>query len=156
MEGEEKSGRTCSTYHRFCESGIDFNPGGAGLSCFRPPAIPGIGTSGGVTFMLEDRSGQDVPFLAEQNENFHPRGFEAARDCQDHNHLYTCSTASVSARRRDKVLKQGVELSNVYKTLQTFMGGCCSIFNRFGRSGRSMYRPKERIELMLKNLGQFS
>src|SRR5262249_22460923 len=30
---------------------------------FPPPAIPGIGTSGGVAFMLEDRAGRDVTFL---------------------------------------------------------------------------------------------
>ena len=30
---------------------------------FSPPAIPGIGTAGGVTFILEDRSGQDVAVL---------------------------------------------------------------------------------------------
>jgi HAE1 family hydrophobic/amphiphilic exporter-1 len=28
-----------------------------------PPAIPGIGMSGGVTFILQDRSGKDVAFL---------------------------------------------------------------------------------------------
>src|SRR5881275_2031685 len=32
---------------------------------FSPPAIPGIGTSGGVTFMLEDRAGRDPAFLAD-------------------------------------------------------------------------------------------
>ena len=31
-----------------------------------PRAIPGIGTSGGVTFILEDRAGMDVDFLVEQ------------------------------------------------------------------------------------------
>src|SRR6266566_1777664 len=37
----------------------------AGLSiAFSPPAIPGVGTSGGVTFILEDRAGHDVGFLA--------------------------------------------------------------------------------------------
>src|SRR5207245_5978408 len=35
---------------------------------FAPPAIPGIGTSGGVTFMLEDRSGKEPASLAEQPE----------------------------------------------------------------------------------------
>ena len=29
---------------------------------FSPPAIPGVGTSGGFTFILEDRSGDDVSF----------------------------------------------------------------------------------------------
>ena len=42
---------------------------------FAPPAIPGIGTSGGATFMLEDRSGQGVEFLAQNTERF----LEAAR-----------------------------------------------------------------------------
>jgi len=37
---------------------------------FGPPAIPGIGTSGGATFMLEDRSGQGVEFLAQNTERF--------------------------------------------------------------------------------------
>ena len=36
---------------------------------FSPPAIPGIGTSGGVTFMLEDRAGKDPAFLAEQTDS---------------------------------------------------------------------------------------
>src|SRR6266571_1425377 len=31
---------------------------------FSPPAIPGVGTAGGVTFVLEDRAGKDVQFLA--------------------------------------------------------------------------------------------
>ena len=31
---------------------------------FSPPAIPGVGTSGGFQFVLEDRAGRDVQFLA--------------------------------------------------------------------------------------------
>ncbi len=37
---------------------------------FPPPAIPGIGTSGGVTFVLQDRSGGDVQFLAGNTDRF--------------------------------------------------------------------------------------
>jgi len=44
---------------------------------------------------------------------------------------------------RDRVLKQGVDLAEVYKTLQTFMGGYfVNYFNRFGRNGRFMLKPK--------------
>src|ERR1044072_5077211 len=35
---------------------------------FSPPAIPGVGTSGGFTFILEDRSGGDVKVLSENLE----------------------------------------------------------------------------------------
>ncbi|MFN9954367.1 MAG: efflux RND transporter permease subunit, partial [bacterium] len=37
---------------------------------FSPPAIPGVGTSGGVNFILQDRSGGTVEFLAEQTQAF--------------------------------------------------------------------------------------
>src|SRR5205823_2635384 len=37
---------------------------------FPPPAIPGVGTSGGFTFMLEDRAGKDVGFLAQNVKTF--------------------------------------------------------------------------------------
>ncbi len=35
---------------------------------------------------------------------------------------------------RDKVIKQGVAINDVYRTIQTFMGGLfVNYFNRFGR-----------------------
>ncbi len=37
---------------------------------FSPPAIPGIGTAGGVTFILEDRAGKDIDFLWENTQKF--------------------------------------------------------------------------------------
>src|SRR6202030_3597778 len=37
---------------------------------FSPPAIPGVGTAGGVSFVLEDRAGRDVPFLANNLAKF--------------------------------------------------------------------------------------
>jgi HAE1 family hydrophobic/amphiphilic exporter-1 len=37
---------------------------------FPPPAIPGVGTSGGVTFVLQDRSGGTIDFLAKNTQIF--------------------------------------------------------------------------------------
>src|SRR6202522_117143 len=37
---------------------------------FSPPAIPGVGTSGGFQFVLEDRAGRDVQFLADNLQKF--------------------------------------------------------------------------------------
>ena len=37
---------------------------------FSPPAIPGVGTSGGFTFVLEDRAGRDVQFLSDNLNKF--------------------------------------------------------------------------------------
>ena len=36
--------------------------------CFSPPAIPGVGTSGGFTFVLEDRAGKDIGVSCRQSQ----------------------------------------------------------------------------------------
>src|SRR5262249_2268208 len=101
---------------------------------FAPPAIPGVGTSGGVTFMLEDRAGKDAAFLAENTRKF----LEAARKRPEFALLFTTLLPSVPQLfadvDRDKVLKQGINLASVYQTLQAFLGGTfVNYFNRFGR-----------------------
>src|SRR3989441_1752149 len=52
---------------------------------FAPPAVPGIGTAGGVTFMLEDRAGKDPAFLAESTAKF----LEAARKRAEFSLVFT-------------------------------------------------------------------
>ena len=101
---------------------------------FSPPVIPGIGTSGGVTFMLEDRAGRDPAFLAENTAKF----LAAARQRPEFALLFTTLLPSVPQLfadvDRDKVLKQGINLASVYQTLQAFMGSAfVNYFNQFGR-----------------------
>ena len=101
---------------------------------FPPPAIPGVGTTGGFTFALEDRAGKDVRFLAGNLARF----MEAARKRPEITGLSTTLLPSVpqvfAKVDRDKALKQGLDLAQVYQTLQTYMGGFfVNYFNRFGR-----------------------
>ena len=81
---------------------------------FPPPAIPGVGASGGVTFVLEDRSGQGTDFLRENQEKF----MAAARKRPEFALVFTTALPSVPQLSvkvdRDKVLKQGLALSDVY------------------------------------------
>ncbi len=90
---------------------------------FSPPAIPGVGTSGGFTFVLEDRAGRDVQFLADNLDKF----LAAARKRPEIGAISTTFLPSVPQKfvdvDREKVLKQGVPISDVYKTIQAFMGG---------------------------------
>ena len=100
---------------------------------FSPPAIPGVGTSGGFTFVLEDRAGNDVQFLSDNLNTF----MAAARKRPEIGSLSTTFLPSVPQKfitvDRDKVLKQGVALNDVYRTIQAFMGGLfVNYFNRFG------------------------
>jgi hydrophobic/amphiphilic exporter-1 (mainly G- bacteria), HAE1 family len=57
---------------------------------------------------------------------------------------------------RDKVLKQGVDLAQVYQTLQTFMGGFfVNYFNRFGRQWQVYVEAEGDYRTDAKNVGQF-
>ena len=57
---------------------------------------------------------------------------------------------------RDKALKEGVELSEVYKTLQTFMGGYfIDYFNRFGRQWQVYVQAEGDYRTRAENLGLF-
>jgi HAE1 family hydrophobic/amphiphilic exporter-1 len=129
----------------------------AGLSiAFSPPAIPGVGTSGGVTFMLEDRAGHDVSFLAKNVDSF----MQAARKRPELASVFTTMLPSVPQVfvnvERDKVLAQGVNLSDVYKTLQAFMGGAfINYFNRFGRQWQVYIQAEGDYRTRAENLGQF-
>jgi HAE1 family hydrophobic/amphiphilic exporter-1 len=57
---------------------------------------------------------------------------------------------------RDKVLKQGVQLSDVYKTLQAYMGsGFINYFNRFGRQWQTYVQAEGEFRKDTSSLGQF-
>src|SRR5216117_1637824 len=133
----------------------------AGLSeglafAFPPPAIPGVGTAGGFTFVLEDRAGKDVSFLSQNLKTF----LDAARKRPELTGLITTFLPNVPQVfvnvDRDKVIKQGIDLTSVYQTLQTFMGGFfVNYFNRFGRTWQVYIEAEGDYRTDAKNVGQF-
>jgi len=109
-------------------------PQGTVLS-FSPPAIPGVGTSGGFQFVVEDRAGRDVQFLADNLAKF----MAAARKRPEIGSLSTTFLPRVPQQfadvDREKALKLGVPIGDVYRTIQAFMGGqFINYFNQFGRT----------------------
>jgi HAE1 family hydrophobic/amphiphilic exporter-1 len=123
---------------------------------FPPPVIPGVGTSGGFQFILEDRSGKDVAFLAQNMKTF----LDAARKRPELSTLIPTFQPNVPQVfvdvDRDKVIKQGIDLTSVYQTLQTFMGGFfVNYFNRFGRTWQTYIEAEGDYRTDAKNVGQF-
>jgi HAE1 family hydrophobic/amphiphilic exporter-1 len=123
---------------------------------FSPPAIPGVGTSGGFTFVLEDRAGRDVQFLASNLDKF----LAAARKRPEIGGISSTFLPSVPQKfvnvDREKVLKQGVPISDVYKTIQAFMGGLfINYFNDFGRTWQVYIESEAPYRSNLENVGQF-
>src|SRR6202022_4360191 len=130
-------------------------PAGIAFS-FSPPAIPGVGTSGGFQFVLEDRAGRDVKFLADNLNKF----LAAARKRPEIGAISTSFLPSVPQKfvdvDREKVLKQGVALSDVYRTIQAFMGGLfINYFNDFGRTWQVYVEAEAPYRSNLENVGQF-
>jgi hydrophobic/amphiphilic exporter-1 (mainly G- bacteria), HAE1 family len=123
---------------------------------FPPPAIPGVGTAGGFTFMLEDRAGKDPAFLAENLKKF----IAAAKQRPELTAIYSTALPSVPQVFVDvdksRVIAQGVQLSDVYKTMQTFMGGLfVNYFNRFGRQWQVYVQAEGDYRTQAENIGQF-
>ena len=123
---------------------------------FPPPAIQGVGTAGGFTFVLEDRAGKDIPFLAANVNRF----MEAAKKRPEIASISTTFLPIVPQLYvkvdRDKALKEGVELTDVYRTLQTFMGGFfIDYFNRFGRQWQVYVQAEGDYRTRAENLGLF-
>ncbi|PYU91232.1 MAG: hydrophobe/amphiphile efflux-1 family RND transporter [Acidobacteria bacterium] len=123
---------------------------------FSPPAIPGVGTSGGFTFVLEDRAGKDIEFLASNLNTF----LAAARKRPEIAGVSTTFLPSVPQQfvqvDRDKAIKQGVAINDVYKTIQAFMGGLfINYFNRFGRQWQVYIEAEGEYRTRAENVGQF-
>jgi hydrophobic/amphiphilic exporter-1 (mainly G- bacteria), HAE1 family len=123
---------------------------------FPPPAIQGIGLAGGATMVLEDRAGKPIAFLADNVNKF----MEAARKRPELARVTTTLLPSVPQLfvkvDRDKALKQGVDLGEVYQTLQTFMGGYfINYFNRFSRQWQVFVQAEGEYRTKAEDVNQF-
>ncbi|MBV9106608.1 MAG: efflux RND transporter permease subunit [Verrucomicrobia bacterium] len=123
---------------------------------FSPPAIPGAGASGDISFVLEDRSGGDSELLANNVEAF----IAAARKRPALAQINTTFLPHVPQVYVDvdleRTLKQAVAISDVYQTIQTFMGGSfINYFNRFGRDWQVYLQAEGSFRTNFDNLGKF-
>lgn len=123
---------------------------------FSPPAIPGVGTSGGVNFVLQDRSGGSVDFLAENTKVF----MDAASKRPELERLNTTLLPSVPQLwldlDREMAMTQGVPIDSAYNTLQAFLGGTMvNYFNRFGLQWQVYVQAAAEFRDKIEKAGQF-
>jgi HAE1 family hydrophobic/amphiphilic exporter-1 len=123
---------------------------------FSPPAIPGLGNSGGISFWLQDRSGGSVEFLDQNLQKF----LAAARrrpELAGVGSQFSATTPQIFADvDRDKVLKQGVDVRDVYQTMQAYLGGLfLNQFNRFGRQWRVFLQAEGEERLSDQDIAQY-
>lgn len=99
-----------------------------------PPAIPGIGTTGGFEFWIQDKAAGDPARLAEVTQGF----LAMARKRRELRDLSTTFSASSQQLRADvdrsKAVLLGLPISDVYSALQAQFGSIqVSQFNQYSR-----------------------
>jgi len=104
---------------------------------FNPPPIRGLGTAGGFEFVLQDRSGGSVARFSGVLQDFLAR----ARKRPELKYALANFDPRVPqieyAIDRDRVKSVGVNLADVFFTLQTFLGSYyVNDFNLYGRTFR--------------------
>jgi hydrophobic/amphiphilic exporter-1 (mainly G- bacteria), HAE1 family len=131
-------------------------PDGFAVS-FPPPAIPGVGTSGGFTFVLEDRAGKDVQFLADNVQKFIAAASKRPEIAPGIISTFLPSVPQeFLAVDREKALKEGVALPDLYRTIQAYMGGLfVNYFNSFGRQWQVYVEAEAQYRKNLDSVSQF-
>ncbi|MBF6569158.1 MAG: efflux RND transporter permease subunit [Candidatus Binataceae bacterium] len=123
---------------------------------FLPPAIPGIGQASGIDFFIQDRGGHDVNYLWQNTQKF----LAAARQRPEITRMNLTFSPSVPQMfanvDKDKVFKLGVSIDEVYRALQTLLGGYyVNQFNRFGRVWKVFVEAEPQYRTKATDVGQF-
>ncbi len=124
---------------------------------FPPPAIPGIGTSGGVTMILQDRSGNDDPNFLTRNLFAYLGALSKRPEIAAAIPSYLPAVPQLYADvDKEKAFTQQVDLTDIYTTMQTFMGGyLVNYFNRFGRQWQTYVEAEGDTRTNIQNINQF-
>jgi HAE1 family hydrophobic/amphiphilic exporter-1 len=124
---------------------------------FAPPAIPGLGTSGGVSMVLEDRSGgSDPAFLTANLYKFLGAIGKRPEIAAAIPTYFPAVPQLYIDVDREKVAQQQVNIGDVYTTLQAFLGGTLvNYFNRFGRQWQTYVEAEGDTRTNIDNIGQF-
>jgi len=109
------------------------------IAVFPPPAVNGLGSVGGFKMELEDRAGLGQEALYQAAQALSAKANQTGQFAG----VYTSYQINVPQLfadvDRDRVKQQGVELSDVFQTLQIYLGSeYVNDFNRFGRTYQVM------------------
>lgn len=108
---------------------------GANIVVVPPPAIPGLGQTGGFSFMLEQKAGGDVKELEQVLGQF----LQAANARPEIAMAFSFFTAKTPGYHvevdREKIKKLGVSMTDVFSTMSGMMGS--SYVNDFTKYGRN-------------------
>jgi HAE1 family hydrophobic/amphiphilic exporter-1 len=129
----------------------------ANVVVISPPAIPGLGQTGGFSFELEQQeSTDDIKGFERVVQTF----TGAINKRPEISRAFTFFTAKTPGYQvdvdREKCKKLGVSISDVYSTMQTYMGSrYVNDFTLYGRNFRVMAQADTMYRNDIKNLEQY-
>ena len=129
---------------------------GAQAFAFGPPAIPGLGNGSGFSIMIQDKGGNDISYLAKHAGEF----IRSAMKRPEIGNAFTTFRSAVPQRlldiNREKALKLGVPLNDLYTTIGAFMGGAyVNDFTRFGRLYKTYIQAEPKYRVNEKGINNF-
>ncbi|HLK40511.1 MAG TPA: multidrug efflux RND transporter permease subunit [Polyangiaceae bacterium] len=121
-----------------------------------PPSIPGISATGGFSMMLQDRGGSPYEYLAQNVGRFVAEARKRP-ELAGIRPIFSPAVPQLFADvDKDKAMKQGVAVGDVYAALQTFLGGSyLNDFTRFGRQWRVFLQAEPAYRTRAEDIGQF-
>ncbi|MDX1332575.1 MAG: efflux RND transporter permease subunit, partial [Robiginitalea sp.] len=129
---------------------------GAQAFAFGPPALPGLGSGSGFSIMVQDRGGNSTEYLAENTARF----IQAANQRPEIGNAFTTFQSNVPQRYMDidkeKALKLGLSLNDLYTTIGAFMGGAyVNDFTRFGRLYKTFIQAENEYRVDESQIDKF-
>ena len=130
---------------------------GANIIVISPPAIPGLGQTGGFTFELEQKeSTDDIKQFEKVVQNF----VAEANKRPEISRAFSFFTARTPGYQvdvdREKCKKLGISISDVYGTMQTFLGSrYVNDFTVYGRNFRVVAQADTAYRAGIGNLDKY-
>ncbi len=123
------------------------------IAVFPPPPVQGLGTLGGFRMQIEDRAGLGPQALFDGTQRV------IAAAAKDPNLAGVFSSYEIGVPKihadvdREKALAQGVSLSDLYETMQVYLGSLyVNDFNRFGRTYPVNVQADQRFRLQPEDI----
>ncbi|MDO3641094.1 efflux RND transporter permease subunit [Mucilaginibacter sp. L3T2-6] len=129
----------------------------ASVVVISPPAVPGLGTSAGFSFILEEKqAGGDVKNFEKVLQNF----VAAVQKRPEIGKAFSFFTARTPAYQltidREKAKKLGVSISDISNALQTYMGSSfVNDFTVYGRNFHVVAQADTNYRTGIENIGQY-
>ncbi|MBQ2008405.1 MAG: efflux RND transporter permease subunit [Alistipes sp.] len=121
-----------------------------------PPSIPGLGISSDLTLQVQDLQGRGTAYLYAHTLAL----MDSLRRDKSIAQVSTPFSASTPQRllnvNRTQAMSEGVELSEIYTTLSTLLGGTYTgNFNRFGRQYQTYVQASARSRMDSRSLDSY-